>query len=107
MMTAVDPQRPEPRIIAMVTVETVHGYLPTRYLGLIHEVGSTVGDVIQGLERKALRRAHDRLADPHSAHDGHLYAILGMRIIAGTTTIGEPEWVAYGTLTSGHPAGSP
>ena len=102
-MAAVDPQRPEPRVIAMVTVENVHGYLPTRYIGLINEVGSTVGEVIQALERKAVRRARERMADPRSAHDDHLYAVLGMRITAGTTTIGEPEWVAYGTLTSGHP----
>jgi hypothetical protein len=98
----VRPAPPEPRVIALVTVETVHGYQPTRYLGLIYEVGSTVTEVLQALERRALRRAEARRADPRAASDGHLYAVLGMRITAGTTTIGEPEWVAYGTLASGH-----
>ena len=102
-MTAVDPKRPEPRVIAIVTVESVHGYLPTRYLGLIHEVRSTVGEAIQALEGRALRRASVRMADPQAAHEGHLFAVLGMRIEAGITAAGEPEWVAYGTLTSGHP----
>jgi hypothetical protein len=102
-MTAVDPQRPEPRVIAIVTVESVHGYRPTRYLGLIHEVGSTVGEAIQALEGRALRRATQRLADPHAARDGHLFVVLGMRITAGITAAGEPEWVVYGTLASGHP----
>jgi hypothetical protein len=106
-MTGVDPQRPEPRVIAIVTVESVHGYLPTRYLGLIEDVGSTAGEAIQALENKALQRAAERIADPHSTNDGHLYAVLGMRITAGITAAGEPEWVAYGTLTSGHPMQSP
>jgi hypothetical protein len=30
-----------------------------------------------------------------------------MRIIAGTTTLGELEWVAYATVASGHLVGSP
>jgi hypothetical protein len=101
-MTRVDPQRPEPRVIAIVTVESVHGYLPTRYLGLIHEVRSTVGEAIEALEGRALRRATVRMADPDAARDGHLYAVLGMRITAGITAAGEPQWVAYGTLASGH-----
>jgi hypothetical protein len=104
-MSTVDPQRPKPRVIAIVTVETVHGYRPMRYLGLIHEVGSTVGESIQALEARALRRANDRMADPRAAGEGHLYAVLGMRITAGITAAGEPEWIAYGTLTSGHPSG--
>jgi hypothetical protein len=104
-MATVDPQRPEPRVIAIVTVDSVHGYQPTRYLGLIHEVGSTIGEAIQALEGRAMRRANARMADPRSAGEGHLYAVLGMRITAGITAAGEPEWVTYGTLTSGNPSG--
>jgi hypothetical protein len=94
----------EPTVIAVVSLEDLHGYFPDSYVGLVLGNGSSAFDAVEALERRALQLARQSLAR-HAADPvptlPHVYAVLGMKLAAGTSASGQPEWVAYGTLARG------
>ena len=94
----------EPTTVTLVTVESLQGYVPDQYLGLVQSLGATSAEATKALEVRALARGVRAYAEAMRRRGtaAGIYVVLGMRITAGITAAGEPEWVAYGTLASGH-----
>ncbi|MDT5036978.1 MAG: hypothetical protein QOE03_2163 [Micromonosporaceae bacterium] len=91
--------------IALVSLEELHGYLPEAYVGLVLATGSSAFEATHALEERAQhltrRNQAHRAAAGHQASSTHAYAVLGVRLTAGISPSGQPEWVAYGTLARG------
>jgi hypothetical protein len=96
----------EPSVVAIVSLETLHGYVLDHYLGPVLATGSSAYDAAEALERRAVQMARDaharvrRGTGPEPA--AQAYVVLGLRFAAGISASGQPEWVAYGTLARGH-----
>ena len=98
------PQLPRELKVALMNVEQLHGYQPECYVGLVHAVGCTPHEAIHELEEHAVehaRRNHAEAVGEHVPSAG-VYVVLGLRITGGISSSGQPEWLAYGTLTRGY-----
>jgi hypothetical protein len=90
---------PPPISVPYFTVEHLGEHVPHAYLGLLLASGPSGFDALDALEKRALdtaRREHAQIAEPRRGR--HSYAIVGVRITAGASSSGQPEWLAYGTL---------
>src|SRR5437016_555351 len=97
---AAEPAPPrEPRVVALVSLEELRGYVPDSFVGIIMAVGSSPYEAVDALERRAVQLARES----HTRHGAdqvsvpHSYAVLGMRLAGGMSASGQPEWAAYGT----------
>jgi hypothetical protein len=93
---------PPPDAVTLFTVDDV-GLLGHHVpLGVVIANGTSAYEAVAAFERNALqlaRQAHTRLAESAQPHSGRrTYVVAGMRIAAGTSASGQPEWIAYGTL---------
>jgi hypothetical protein len=96
----------EPATVTLVTVESLQGYVPDRYLGVVQALGATAAEATKALEARVLARAsraHTEAVRRRTAADG-IYVVLGLRITAGINASGQPVWAAYGALVRGHRA---
>lgn len=97
-----DIDDPPPTAVPYFTVESVGDRVPHVYVGLLMASGSSGFDAIAKLEKRSVemaQREHQRLSDSARVRPGrHSYAVVGVRITAGTSSSGQPEWIAYGTL---------
>jgi hypothetical protein len=79
----------EPAVIALVSLESLHGYVPESYVGAVLATGSSAFEAVEALEQRALHLARETRAHPApTRQDGstaHLYAVLGLRFAAGIT----------------------
>jgi hypothetical protein len=93
---------PPPTSVAYATVEHIGEHVPHTYLGVLLASGSSGYDAVDALEKRALetaRREHAQITDlGRPGHGRFIYALVGMRITAGMSSSGQPEWLAYGTL---------
>ena len=90
---------PPPTSVPYFTIEHAGEHMPHAYLGVLLASGASGYDAVDALEQRALdtaRHEHARIADPGPTR--HTYAVVGLRITAGTSSSGQPEWLAYGTL---------
>ena len=92
----------EPHAVAVVSLEQPHGYQPEHYVGVVIARGGTVAEAVRDLEERALHMARETQPALAAGEEPPSYAVLGLRIAAGITASGQPEWVAYGTLARGH-----
>jgi hypothetical protein len=97
----------ESNVVAIVSLESLHGYVVDHYLGPVLVTGDSAYDAADALERRAVQLARDAQARvPQGSGPGptaQAYVVLGLRFTAGISASGQPEWVAYGTLARGHP----
>jgi hypothetical protein len=93
---------PPPGSVAYFTVEHLGEQVPHTYLGVLLASGPSGYDAVDALEKRALDtalREHAQIKASNRARPGrHTYAVVGMRITAGMSPSGQPEWLAYGTL---------
>jgi hypothetical protein len=91
----------EPHAVAVVSLEQPYGYQPEHYVGVVIASGDTVAEAVRNLEERAVHLARE--SQPAIDEEGSppSYAVLGLRMAAGITASGQPEWVAYGTLARG------
>lgn len=96
----------EPASVTLVSVESLQGYVPERYLGLVQALAASAAEATKALEERALARARRAHAEAlrHRAPAGGIYVVLGLRLAAGINASGQPVWVAYGTLVRGRRA---
>lgn len=97
----------EPATVTLVSVESLQGYVPDRYIGLVQALAASAAEATKALEVRALaraRRVHAEAGHRRSPAAG-IYLVLGLRLAAGINASGQPVWVAYGTLVRGHRAG--
>jgi hypothetical protein len=95
-----------PDAVAVVTLEQSYGYRPEHYVGVVIATGDTVAEAVRHLEERALHMARETWPALPPDEVPPRYAVLGLRMAAGITVSGQPEWVAYGTLarSRGQPA---
>jgi hypothetical protein len=93
---------PPPVSVAYFTLDHIGEQTPHVYLGVVMATGASGYNAVDALERRALQTArseHVRTSMARRAALGrHTYAVIGMRITAGMSASGQPEWLAYGTL---------
>jgi hypothetical protein len=97
----------EPASVTLVTVESLQGYVPDRYLGLVQALAASAAEATKALEERALTRARRTYAAEATRRHlpaAGIHVVLGMRLAAGINASGQPVWVAYGTLVRGHRA---
>ena len=103
MLRLPTPELPHEPPVALVTLEKLNGYLPEHYVALVRSVGCTPHEALQNLEQHAMQHARTNHAEA-ARHNGSAvgtYVVLGLRMTAGISSSGQPEWLAYGTLTLG------
>jgi hypothetical protein len=93
---------PAPTSVAYFTLEHLGEQVPHTYLGVLLATGASGYDAVDALEKRALdtaRHEHALMKAANRPTPGrHTYAVIGMRITAGMSSSGQPEWLAYGTL---------
>jgi hypothetical protein len=93
---------PPPTSVPYVTVDHVDERIPHIFLGVVLGNGASGYDAVDALEKRALdtaRREHAQIAASGRPSPGrHTYALVGLRISAGMSASGQPEWLAYATL---------
>jgi hypothetical protein len=96
----------EPATVTVLTVETLQGYVPERYLGVVQALAGSAAEATRELEERALVRARRAYAEAvrRRATAAGIYVVLGLRLTTGINASGQPVWVAYGTLVRGHRA---
>ena len=98
----------EPATVTVLTVETLQGYVPDRYLGVVQALAGSAAEATRELEDRALvraRRAYAEAVRRRTTTAAGIYLVLGLRLAAGINASGQPVLVAYGTLVRGHRAG--
>jgi hypothetical protein len=102
---------PPPTSVAYFTLDHVGEQTPHVYLGVVMATGPSGYNAVDALESRALATARDEHARTAAARrrasGRHTYAVIGMRIAAGMSPSGQPEWLAYGTLLQLRTATSP
>ena len=96
-------QLPHEAPVALLSLEKLNGYLPEHYVALVRAVGCTPHEALQELERRAVEHARANHAEEIRDNGSAVgtYVVLGLRVTSGITSSGQPEWLAYGTLTRG------
>jgi hypothetical protein len=94
----------EPATVSLVTLDHLHGFEPAGYVGAVMATGAAAADAYDALGERALELARESRARHVRRGNGaeaQVYVVLGVRLAAGVTASGQPQWVAYGTLTRG------
>jgi hypothetical protein len=94
----------EPATVSLVTLDHLRGFEPTGYVGTVMATGAAAADAYDALGERALelaRESHARHVRRGEGAEAQVYAVLGVRLAAGVNASGQPQWVAYGTLTRG------